>query len=209
MFVVPEIAYVAAGIAAVIALVFAWLTTRAASRQKARADAAAAQRQVDHTHRATLLELGARALAGGSADANCRDAATLTVQALGADHCAEMELRRDGGPLVIAAAAGWDTGTVDGLALTTDVDTHAGYALYSRVPVVVTDADAGTRFTVPDVLRARGVRSSITARIAGVKRSFGVLMVSSAEPRQYTAEDVQFVSGAASILAGMYERKRL
>jgi signal transduction histidine kinase len=207
--VIPEFAYVAACIAAVIALVFAWRTTRSASRLKARADAAAAQRQVDHTHRATLLELGARALAGGSADAICRDAATLTVQALGADHCAVLELRRDGGPLVVAAAAGWETGTIEGLALTTDVDTQAGYALYARVPVVVTDADGRARFTVPAALRARGVRSSVAARIAGVKRPFGVLMVSSSTAKQYTGEEIQFVSGAASILAGMYERKRL
>ena len=206
---VPEFAYIAACLGALIALVIALRTTRAGSRQKARAEAAAVQRQIDQAHRTTLLELGARALAGGSADAICRDAAMLTVEALGADHCAVLELRRDGGPLIVAAAAGWETGTVDGLALTTDVDTQAGYALYARVPVVVDDADAQSRFTVPAALRARGVRSSVAARIAGVKRPFGVLMVSSCVPRQHTPEEIQFVSGAASILAGMYERKRL
>ncbi len=205
----PEFAYLAASIAAVMALVFALRTTRSASRQKVRAEAADAQRRIDQTHRATLLELGAHALAGGSTDAIGRDAAMLTRQALGADHCAVLELRRAGGPLVVAAAAGWDTGAVDGLTLTADVDTQAGYALHARVPVVVTDADAPSRFTVPAALRTRGVRSSVAARISALNRPFAVLLVSSTAPRDYTAEELQFVSGAASILAGMYERKRL
>ena len=207
--VIPEFASLAASMAAVIALVFALRATRSASRQKARADAADARRQIDQTHRATLLELGARALAGGSADAIGRDAAMLTRQALGADHCAVLELRRTGGPLVVAAAAGWETGAIEGLTLTTDVDTQAGYALHARVPVVVTDADATSRFTVPAALRTRGVRSSVAARIAGMNRPFAVLLVSSIAPRDYTADELQFVSGAASILAGMYERQRL
>jgi len=205
----PELAYFGVGAAALCALLYALRTTRLASRHRARADAAAAQREIDTSHRATLLELGARALAGGSADAICRDAAALTVQALRVDHCAVLELRREAGPLAVIAAAGWETGTVDGLTLTADVDTQTGYALHARAPVVVTDADAYARFPVPETLRARGVRSGVAARIAGVKRPFGVLMVSSSIPREYTAEDLQFVSGAASILAGMYERKRL
>jgi signal transduction histidine kinase len=133
----------------------------------------------------------------------------MTRQALGVEHCAIFELKRDGGPLVIAATAGWEAGSLEGIAVAADVDTQAGYALYGRGPVVIADADADTRFSLPAVLGTRGVRSGIAARIAGVRRPFGVVAAYSTRPIAYTPEDAQFVSGVAAVLAGAYERKRL
>jgi signal transduction histidine kinase len=206
---IPEFLYVIALSVAAAALAWSLISARRAARESARANAANARLQADNAHRATLLELSARALAGGSTDAICRDAVSLTQHALGVDHCCVFELRREEGPLVVLASIGWETGTVEGLTVTTDVDTHAGYALHARTPVVVNDADVHSRFAIPPTLRARGVRSSAAARIAGPKRPFGVLMVSSITPRTYSPEDLQFVAGAAAVLAGMFERKRL
>ena len=90
-----------------------------------------------------------------------------------------------------------------------DADTGTGYALHAREPVIVNDGDADTRFSVPAILRAHGVRSGIAARIAGVRRPVGVVAAYSTTPRTFTAEDAQFVSGVAVALAGMFERKRV
>ena len=150
-------------------------TTRRHALDAARADTLALTLDVETRHRRTLLELGARSLAGGSVDAICRDAATMTADALEVEHCAILELKREGGPLVVVSAAGWETGTVEGLNVEADADTQTGYALYAREPVIVNDADSDARFSVPAILRAHGVRSGIAARIAGLRRPFGVV----------------------------------
>ena len=79
----------------------------------------------------------------------------------------------------------------------------------ARQPVIVNDADSDARFSVPAILRAHGVRSGIAARIAGLRRPFGVIAACSTMPRTFTVEDAQFVSGVAAILAAMFERKRV
>ena len=184
-------------------------SSRRAAAERGRAELLAHKLGVEHRHRQVLLELSARSLAGGSVDAIRRDAALMTAAALGIEHCAILELKHDGGPLVVTAGAGWDTGTVEGLNVDADADTQTGYALHAREPVIVNDADADTRFSVPAILRAHGVRSGIAARIAGVRRPVGVVAACSTMPRTFTAEDAQFVSGVAAVLAGMFERKRV
>jgi signal transduction histidine kinase len=184
-------------------------TTRRRALDAARADTLAITLEVESRHRQTLLELGARSLAGGSIDAICKDAATVTADALEVEHCAILELKREGGPLVVVSAAGWETGTVEGLNVEADADTQTGYALYARQPVIVNDADSDARFSVPAILRAHGVRSGIAARIAGLRRPFGVVAACSRMPRTFTVGDAQFVSGVAAILAAMFERKRV
>ncbi len=182
---------------------------RRAAREHARADVMSARLGVEQRRRQILLELATRSLAGGSVDAICRDAATMTADGLGVEHCVILELKRDGGPLVVASAAGWDPGAVEGLHVDEDADTQTGYALHAREPVVVNDADADARFRVPAILRAHGVRSGVAARIAGVRRPFGVVAAYATSARTFTAEDAQFVSGIAAVLAGMFERKRV
>jgi len=196
---------------AMVAGLTAWVAsnTRRAALEKARAEELTRKLGVESRHRHTLLELAARSLAGGSVDAICRDAATMTTDALGVEHCLILELKRDGGPLVVAAAAGWDPGTVEGLNVDADADAQTGYALYAREPVIVNDADSDARFTVPAILRAHGVRSGVAARIAGVRRPFGVVAACSTTPRSFTVVDAQFVSGVAAVLAGTFERKRV
>ena len=94
--------------------------------ERARAYAAAARARIDNRHREALLNFSARSLSGGSLDATCRDAVTLTVQALGVDHCAIFELTHDDAPVVITSAVGWDAETLHGLTIGADADTHTG-----------------------------------------------------------------------------------
>jgi signal transduction histidine kinase len=196
---------------AVLSALAVWIagSTRRGGLDAARAGTLALRLDVEARHRQTLLQLGARSVAGGSLDAICRDAATMTADALEVERCAILELKREGGPLVVMSAAGWETGTVEGLNVEADADSQTGYALYAREPVIVNDADSDARFSVPAILRAHGVRSGIAARIAGLRRPFGVVAACSTMPRTFTVEDAQFVSGVATILAAMFERKRI
>ena len=69
---------------ALVSALAVWVsgTTRRRGLDAARADTLASRLDVEARHRQTLLELGARSLAGGSIDAICRDAATMTADAL-------------------------------------------------------------------------------------------------------------------------------
>ena len=205
----PEIVAFAVFVAAAALTVWASSMKRRAVVERGRADTLSSRLAVENRHRQTLLELAARSLAGGSVDAICRDAASMTASALGVEHCVILELKRDDGPLVIASASGWDPGAVEGLSVEADADTQTGYALFAREPVVVHDADSEVRFKVPPILRAHGVRGGVAARIAGVRRPYGVVAACSTRPRPFSAEDTQFVSGVAAVLGATFERKRI
>src|ERR1051326_2693848 len=57
-------------------------------RQKNRADAASRELSAAALRANVLLDLGARAVAGGGIEALCHDAVTMTTTALGLEYCA-------------------------------------------------------------------------------------------------------------------------
>jgi signal transduction histidine kinase len=191
--------------ASLLAAAAAWQSTR----ETARANALARQVAAEATRRDALLQFWTRALAGGTIEAIGRDAATLAAATLGVEYGAIFELPPRGGSLVLVTASGWSDATVEGLTISRDVDTQAGYALYANEPVIVTDTDTDRRFALPAALRSRGVRSSIAARIGTTNRPWGVVAIYGASPRTYTAADAQFVTGIAAALAGACERRRI
>lgn len=194
----------ASGIAAWVAGV-----AQRAKLDQARANVIATRLATEQRHREALLAFGTRGLAGGSVEAVCRDAVSLATTTLSVQHGAILELPRDGGLLVIATASGWDPGAVDGLTVPSDVDTQVGYALHAQEPVIVSNADTDTRFSLPTALRVRGIRSGVAARIAAGGRSSGVIVAYATSPRSYSREEADFIAGVASVLGGIYERKRL
>jgi signal transduction histidine kinase len=201
---------VAFGTFLVAALVVAWIAHGAGRTRAgwAQAEALAARLDAEIRRRAALLELGERALAGGSLDALRSDAATLTAAAIGVEHGVVLDLT-SARELTVLTAVGPDAAGLEGLTLAVDVDTQVGFALHARDPVVVTDADVHTRFEMPSMLRGRGARSGVAARVSGTTGPFGVLVVYSTSARSYEPDDVRCVSGMAGVLGGVCERKRL
>ena len=198
---------VAFGVASVLLAVVPYAIHRAAladarSVEMNRAAAAEARR------RRALGEVIARTLAG-STESVCRDTASLAASALECDHALVLEIGNETAPFTVVAAAGWTADAADGLTIYTGIDTQAGYAVYAREPVAVSDGDSEARFTIPAVLRGHGIRSGLAARIGTAVRPFGVLAVYSTLPRRFSEEDCQLVAAIAAALAGLYERKRL
>lgn len=188
----------------------AWVSrmAHAAAGMQARADEAAENLRREARRREALLTLNARAMAGGRIEAIGREALSITIEELDVDYCAVLELTPDQS-LTVADAAGWEAGVVEGLIIPADVDTQAGYALHAREPVIVGNTDADTRLPLPTVLRERGARSGMAARIAAAGQPFGVIVAYHASPRRYAAEDAQFLAGVAAVLGGLYERRRV
>jgi len=192
-----------------IAPVVAAVLVHLSRREKHRADVISEQLSAATNRAHVLADLGARAVTGASIDAICHDAVTMVTTALDVECCTVFTLSRDEDALILASASGWDMGDVEGLLVPTDIDTQAGYALHAHEPVVVDNATTDRRFVLPQVLRAKGVRSGIAVRVAAGGRRFGVLAAYSVSRRVYTTSEVDFVGSVAHLLASVHERKRL
>jgi signal transduction histidine kinase len=198
------------GAFAVAALLGAWLshTARRARRDRARSSEVAARVAVESDRRDALLALTERALAGGSMEAIGREALALMAASLNVKYGAIVELTSDH-DLIVTSTIGWDAGTLEGVRMSADADSHLGYALHAREPIVIADAEIDTRFSLPPEVRARGARSGVAARIAGSSGLFGAVVVYETASRRFEKHDTQFLAGITAVLAGVYERKRL
>jgi GAF domain-containing protein len=198
------------GAFAVAALLVAWLshTARRARRDRARSSEVAARVAVESDRRDALLALTERALAGGSMEAIGREALALMAASLNVKYGAIVELTSDH-DLIVTSTIGWDAGTLEGVRMSADADSHLGYALHAREPIVIADAEIDTRFSLPPEVRARGARSGVAARIAGSSGLFGAVVVYETASRRFEKHDTQFLAGITAVLAGVYERKRL
>jgi two-component sensor histidine kinase len=94
--------------------------------------------------------------------------------------------------------------------LSKERDDYARYILGASVPVVSTDFNAETRFTVPHYLHAHSCVSGMSTIIAGPDgRAYGVLGVCTARRREFTAQDLSFLAAAANLVAGVIQRRQL
>jgi signal transduction histidine kinase len=193
----------------VLSLLIALRARHQAAAARTRATESGLSATAERRRRRALGEVTARTIAADSAESMCRDAAGLAASALDCTHALVLEIGNEGAPFRVVAAAGWKADAVDGLTIGIGIDTQAGYAVYAREPVAVTDGDAEARFTVPAVLRGHGIRSGLAARIGTAIRPFGVLAVYSTAPRRFTEEDREVLAAIALALTGLYERTRL
>jgi signal transduction histidine kinase len=192
-----------------LVLVLVVLVRHRAVTQQTRIDSLAAALDAETRRGALQRRVAARALEGGSVEIVCADITGLAATALGCEHAVILDLSADTRTFSIAAASGWNEGTFDSVAIDAGLDTQAGYALHTRERVAIGNADIEGRFTIPTVLRTRGVRSGLAVRMGTAVRTFGVTAVYSTATRTYSEADGEFLSGVATAVAGLYERRRL
>ena len=99
-------------------------------------------------------------------------------------------------------------GVVGAARVGADGHSPAGYALSHDRPVVSPNLDAETRFEIPQMLVEHEIRSMINVIIAGDDGPFGVLEVDAAEQRDFSDDDIAFLSTYANLLAAAVERTR-
>ncbi len=154
---------------------------------------------------ATVARLGRQALQDGDPVKLREKAASLMTEIDGVEAACIWEAGREGRRLQLSAG-------LEGVAFGAERrasaarDSHAGAALDSGLHVIVDDWSSERRFSMPPVLRAMGVRSSLAVPIAGTERPFGVFDIHSTEPSRFTPQDVHFVQASANVLADALER---
>jgi PAS domain S-box-containing protein len=84
-----------------------------------------------------------------------------------------------------------------------------GALLFSaRVPVVIEDIAADSRFSGSAVMEAAGARSCAAVLVHWGSTSLGALTTLDPQPRRFTAEDVDFLQSLANVLAAAMQRAR-
>ena len=157
-----------------------------------------------------LAQLGERALTETDIERLLNDVVSTVALTLPVDFVKVLELMPGDADLLLRAGFGWKQGCIGSIVLSKERDDYARYILGASVPVVSTDFNAETRFTVPHYLHAHSCVSGMSTIIAGPDgRAYGVLGVCTARRREFTAQDLSFLAAAANLVAGVIQRRQL
>ncbi len=156
-----------------------------------------------------VSRLGQLALASRDLSSLMAEAGALVTRTMDVEYFQVLELLPDSQQMLLRAGVGWQQGEAGQIKVGTEIDSLAGYTLASSELVVVSDLRAESRFSVCALLYEHRVVSSVSIRIPGQGRPFGVLGVHTPRERTFTADDVHFLQAIANVLAQAVEREAL
>ncbi|MFA9459995.1 PAS domain S-box protein [Thiohalorhabdus methylotrophus] len=157
--------------------------------------------QIRLRQQAVVAELGEMALRGASLQTLFEEAVQGLREVLDVDYAKVLKNQPVSGTARLVAGVGWDW-TAEGMAVSTGLDSQAGYTLECDGPVIVTDLAEEARFSGPSLLLEHGVVSGMSVVIRGPEEEpYGVLGVHSRSHRLFTQYDVHFLQAVANVLA--------
>ncbi|GAC1329105.1 MAG: histidine kinase dimerization/phosphoacceptor domain -containing protein [Beijerinckiaceae bacterium] len=156
-----------------------------------------------------LTELGLLALRGTPFPELLDHTARLTAEGLRAEFCKVLEYLPEENRLLVRAGVGWDTGVVGSATVGADLESPAGYALRTGVPVISNHLENEERFRTPDLLVEYGIYRAMNVILQGEGTPFGVLEVDSRSAGEFSEQDITFLQGAANLLGMAIERQRM
>ena len=139
-----------------------------------------------------VAALGQFALTSNDLDALLNQAVLLVAQTLDVEFAAVLKRLPDG-QLLLQAGSGWNSEHIGRTKLPGDNATQIGFTLNSGEPVVLTDPQKETRFTMSPFLAGYGIVSGVTIAIPTRGQSFGVLGVHTTRQREFTPDEIQFL----------------
>lgn len=155
-----------------------------------------------------VAAFGQRALRDEDMQALFEEAVALVPGMVHAPVGVIVERRNDGATGVVRAAFGVSDPALVGSIVPLDDATVSGLTLQSREPVLVTDAEQDPRFQTSPVLRKYNVRSAVSVPIPGAMLPTGVLQVFDTSAREFSRDDVYFLTAIAHVLGMTAERQR-
>lgn len=155
---------------------------------------------------AAVAEVGSWALAERDPSQYVDRLLLVAVEQLRIDRASLFEL--DGDELVLRGGVGVPAELVGQLRVPAAPDRTMGWVLASGEALAVSDFhDTCAPGVAPDIL-AQGVRSGIAVVVGDVSSPWGVFAVGCAEVREYSKEDVDFVTSLVNVLGAAIERRR-
>lgn len=157
---------------------------------------------------AFVVELGQMALAGSDLDKLLATAVEFVTQGLRVEYGKILEILPGEGVMRLKAAVGWERSLIGNFCIPLD-NSHAGYTLLVRQPVIVEDLATDTRFQGSELLQSAQIKSGLSVPIAGVEDVYGVLGAHTPRYQHFTEDDVNFLKAIANILSSaMVSRQR-
>jgi two-component sensor histidine kinase len=155
-----------------------------------------------------LAEFGLEALRGTDLNQMLQHATQLVSEALDVDLVKVLEIQPGGKTMLLRAGVNWAPGVVGHAILGMDIHSPAGYALKVQEPVISSRVEDEKRFTIPQLLKDHGVKSTVNVVIPGKKGPYGVFEVDARNHIDFGADDINFLQNYANIVAGAIERYR-
>jgi two-component sensor histidine kinase len=155
-----------------------------------------------------LAELGVLALQRTSFTDLLNHTARMTAEGLDAEYCKIMEYIPADKRLLVRAGVGWGEGVVGNATVGADLDSPAGYALQTGMPVISNHLENEERFRTPELLAEHGIRRAMNVILQGDGLPFGVLEVDSQSEGEFGEHDIAFLQGAANILGMAIEQQQ-
>ena len=156
---------------------------------------------------AAVAQLGQHALVSTDLSLLFKDTVSWVVHTLDVAYCTILERSDDGSELVGRAGSGWNTDLVGSGRVGAGPQSFAGFTLLSSEPVIVEDFSRETRFSIPRILTAHDVQSGMSVIVAGSQTPFGVLTVFTDAPRDFSRDDVHFLSVRGQRAGGGYRKE--
>jgi two-component sensor histidine kinase len=147
-----------------------------------------------------LADLGVRSLQGVSFEQLLNDAVRLTAEGMQTEFCKVLEHQPAQHRFIVRAGVGWQSGVVGVATVGDDMESPAGFALRTGLPVMSDVLDREPRFRTPELLARHGIRRAMNVILQGEDRPFGVLEVDSPSEVEFDAHDTAFLQGAANVL---------
>jgi diguanylate cyclase (GGDEF)-like protein len=157
---------------------------------------------------AAVARLGGRALEGLGLDELMQDAARSLREVLRVDMALVLEAGSGRRGFLLRASAGAPEGWDRRLSLSGADNTPAGATYASLTPSVFADSDVELDFSLPEPLRAAGVRSGMCVAISCGASRFGVLCAHHRSPREFSSDEVDVLRAVANVLADAIERRK-
>ncbi|MBT3338893.1 MAG: PAS domain S-box protein, partial [Anaerolineae bacterium] len=149
---------------------------------------------------AAVADFGQRALIENDLQALMDEATSLAANILNIEYTKILKLLSDNTRLLLCSGIGWKSGLVGYGIVDAEKKSQAGYTLLTDEPVTVTDFQTEKRFSAPSLLTDHGVASGISVNIPGSKKPWGVFGVHASQTRNYTSDEIHFISALANTL---------
>ncbi len=157
--------------------------------------------QLREKQQAVIAKLGQEALGCDDLGELFDMAIDVISETLQLSFCHVLELMPDACTVKLQAGIGWDEDLRPQTILPLSEHSMVGRALQLSRPLVSTDIETDTRFTLPSFLLERGLRSSVCSIIGTPGNALGVLSAHSSVRREFNPDEINFIHSIANLLA--------
>nr|WP_304364508.1 PAS domain S-box protein [Methanosarcina sp. KYL-1] len=154
-----------------------------------------------------LKRLGEITLSCKSLQALMNESMRLVARTMEVESCKILEFLPDGN-FLLRAAFGPDEGLVGKGVAEGGADSQAGYTVLCGKPVVVEDMRTEKRFKKTGFVTDHPPVSGMSVSIGGREKTFGVIGAHSTKKKDFSEEDVFFLSSVAFLIGETIERRK-